>query len=183
MNTSEPTTHSLAMFEPRLDILPPAQPRLWPELSETPEEFTLYGGTAIALRLRHRPSVDFDFFASTPFVPSALLQKVPYLKGATVRQSAPNTLTVTVEREGPVQVSFFGSLELGQVASAETTIGPGINVASLIDQAGAGREARLRGIRRPHAVARVAALAARFASNASDMPQIALPSEIAPKNS
>jgi hypothetical protein len=136
MNTREPAANSSAAFKPRLDILPPAQQRLWPELSETPEEFTLYDGTAIALRLGHRPSVDFDFFASTPFVPSALLQKVRYLKGATVRQSAPNTLTVTVEREGPVQVSFFGGLDLGQVASAETAIGPGINVASLIDLAG-----------------------------------------------
>jgi hypothetical protein len=136
MNTREPTASSPAAFKPRLEILPPAQQRLWPELSETPEEFTLYGGTAIALQLGHRPSVDFDFFASTPFVPGALLQKVPYLKGATVRQSAPNTLTVTVERGGAVQVSFFGGLDLGQVAPAETAIGPGIKVASLIDLAG-----------------------------------------------
>src|ERR1700694_1837599 len=104
MTTSEPTAPSSIPFRPRLDILPPAQQRLWPELSQTPEEFTLYGGTAIALRLGHRPSVDFDFFASAPFAPSTLLQKVPYLKGATLRQSAPNTLTVTVERAGPVQV-------------------------------------------------------------------------------
>lgn len=136
MNTRQSTASSSAIFKPRLDVLPPAQQRLWPELSETPEEFTLYGGTAIALRLGHRPSVDFDFFASDPFVPSALLQKVPYLKGATLRQSAPNTLTVTVERDGPVQVSFFGGLDLGQVASAETASGPGIKVASLMDLAG-----------------------------------------------
>src|SRR5436853_7771708 len=115
MNTREPAADSSATFKPRLDILSPAQRRLWPELSETPAEFTLYGGTAIALRLGHRPSMDFDFFASTPFVPRALLQKVPYLKGATVRQSAANTLTVTVEREGPVQLSFFGGLDLGHV--------------------------------------------------------------------
>ncbi len=136
MNTREPTASSSATFQPRLDILSPPQQRLWPELSETPEEFTLVGGTAIALRLGHRPSVDFDFFASTPFVPGALLQNVPYLKGATMRQSAPNTLTVTVEREGPVQVSFFGGLDLGQVASAQTAVGPEINVASLMDLAG-----------------------------------------------
>ena len=45
------TQYAFATFEPRLDILPPAQQRLWPELSETPEEFTLYGGTAIAIVL------------------------------------------------------------------------------------------------------------------------------------
>ncbi len=28
----------------------------------TNQGFVLYGGTAIALRLAHRPSVDFDFF-------------------------------------------------------------------------------------------------------------------------
>jgi hypothetical protein len=136
MNTREPTASSSAAFKPRLDILPPAQQRLWPELSETPEEFTLYDGTAIGLRLGHRPSVDFDFFASAPFVPGALLQNVPYLRDAMVRRSAPNTLTVTVERDGPVQVSYFGGFDLGQVASAETAIGPGIKVASLIDLAG-----------------------------------------------
>jgi hypothetical protein len=130
----EPTADSSAAFEPRLDILPPAQRRLWPELSDTPEDFTLYGGTAIALRLGHRPSADFDFFASAPFVPNALLQKVPYLRGAALRQSAPNTLTVTIERDGPVEVSFFGGL--GQVAPAQNAIGPGIKVASLLDLAG-----------------------------------------------
>jgi hypothetical protein len=132
----EPTADSCAAFEPRLDILPSAQRRLWLELSDTPDDFTLYGGTAIALRLGHRPSADFDFFASTPFVPNALLQNVPYLKGAMVRQSAPNTLTVTIERDGPVEVSFFGGLGLGQVAPAQTAIGPGIKVASLLDLAG-----------------------------------------------
>jgi Nucleotidyl transferase AbiEii toxin, Type IV TA system len=105
-------------------------------LAETPDEFTLYGGTAIALRLGHRPSVDFDWFASVPFVPDALMRKVPYLRGATVRQSAPDTLSVTVDRGGPVQVSFFGGLDLGQVAPADIAIGPGIKVGSLIDLAG-----------------------------------------------
>jgi Nucleotidyl transferase AbiEii toxin, Type IV TA system len=136
MNTREPTANLATTFEPRLDILPPAQQRLWPELSETPKEFTLYGGTTIALRLSHRSSVDFDFFANSPFTPNTLLQKAPYLNGATVRRSEPNTLTVTVERDGPVQVSFFGNLGLGQVEPAQSADGPGIKVASLVDLAG-----------------------------------------------
>lgn len=135
MNTSEPTA-SPASFEPRLDSLPPAQQRLWPELSQTPDEFTLYGGTAIALRLGHRASVDFDFFSSRPFAPNDLLRRIPYLRGAAVLQAAPDTLTVTVERDGPAQVSFFGGIDLGQVAPADSAIGPGIKVASLIDLAG-----------------------------------------------
>jgi len=136
MNPREPTTDLAGTFEPHLDILSPAQQRLWPRLSDTPEEFTLYGGTAIALRLGHRPSVDFDFFAPKPFAPNDLLQKISYLRGATVRQSAPDTLTVTVERDGPVQVSFFGGIDLGQVAPPDRATGPGIKVASLIDLAG-----------------------------------------------
>ena len=47
MNTREPSASSTANFKPRLDTLPPAQQRFWPELSAIPEEFTLYGGAAI----------------------------------------------------------------------------------------------------------------------------------------
>ncbi len=50
-------------FNPRLDILPAPQRRLWTELHEVPRNFVLYGGTAIALRLGHRQSIDFDFFS------------------------------------------------------------------------------------------------------------------------
>jgi Nucleotidyl transferase AbiEii toxin, Type IV TA system len=125
-----------SVFQPRLDVLPPAQRRLWPELAGTPPEFTLYGGTAIALRLGHRPSIDFDWFATDTFVPNELMEKVPYLKGASVRQSSPNNLTVTVNRDEPVQLSFFGGLDLGQVAPAEIATGPEIKVGSLIDLAG-----------------------------------------------
>jgi nucleotidyltransferase AbiEii toxin of type IV toxin-antitoxin system len=123
-------------FSPRLEILTAAQRKLWPELAETPAEFTLYGGTAIALRLAHRQSADFDFFALESFEPGTLLQKIPYLKGASLRQAAPNTLSVNVDREGTVQLSYFGGLGIGQVALAENVEGPGFKVASLIDLAG-----------------------------------------------
>ena len=57
----------MTTFEPRLDILPAAQRKLWPELKPVQQQgFVLYGGTAIALRLGHRQSVDFDFFSSRP---------------------------------------------------------------------------------------------------------------------
>jgi Nucleotidyl transferase AbiEii toxin, Type IV TA system len=125
-----------ASFTPRLDILPAAQRALWPELASTPPEFTLYGGTAIALRLGHRPSVDFDFFTLAPFEPRALLNKIPYLNDASVRQLSDNTLSVTVDRGGLVQLSYFGGLGIGQVAPAENVEGPEFKVASLIDLAG-----------------------------------------------
>ena len=71
-------------FAPRLDISArfPTAPKAL-ELAQTPDNFTLYGGTAIALRLGHRQSVDFDFFALTSsFEPASLLEQLPYLKGA-----------------------------------------------------------------------------------------------------
>jgi len=123
-------------FSPRLEILPAAQRNLWPELAETPADFTLYGGTAIALRLAHRQSADFDFFTLESFEPGALLEKIPYLKGASLRQAAPNTLSVNVDRGGTVQLSYFGGLGIGQVAPAENVEGPAFKVASLIDLAG-----------------------------------------------
>jgi hypothetical protein len=57
---------------PSLAVLPQAQRVLWPSLSQVPTGFVLYGGTALALRLGHRQSVDFDFFTSRPFSPVAL---------------------------------------------------------------------------------------------------------------
>ena len=118
------------VFTPNLTILPPPQLRLWPELDATPEHFTLYGGTALALRLGHRSSVDFDFFSNQSFDPDELAGAIPYLKGAERIQVAPHTLKCRVERNGPVLVSFFGGLGLGQ-AERRT-----LYVASLLDIAG-----------------------------------------------
>jgi len=122
-------------FPPKLEILPEAQRRLWTELSATPSHFVLYGGTAIALRLGHRHSEDFDFFSNQSFVPQELLARVSYLKGSVVRQESPNTLTCSVERGGRVLVSFFGGLALNRAAEPETAEGAGLQVASLLDLA------------------------------------------------
>src|SRR6266481_4161142 len=52
-------------LEPKLDILPAAQRQIWTSLAPAPHlNFVLYGGTAIALHLGHRESLDFDFFRS-----------------------------------------------------------------------------------------------------------------------
>ena len=123
-------------FKPNLTILPPPQLQLWPELDATPEHFTLYGGTALALRLGHRASVDFDLFSNQPFDPDELAAAVPYLKGAERVQVAPNTLKCRIERDGPVLVSFFGGLGLGQAAPRDQVEGKRFYVASLLDIAG-----------------------------------------------
>ena len=124
-------------FLPRLDILPPAQTRLWGELSAVPGEFVLYGGTGLALHLGHRHSEDFDFFGSRSFDVEALQSAIPFLKDAAVVQRASNTLTAIVERGGPVKVSFFGVPELLRLRPPLIVSKNGLQVASLLDLAGA----------------------------------------------
>jgi hypothetical protein len=108
---------------------------LWPELTATPQDFTLYGGTALALRIGHRQSVDFDFSSNQPFDPDRLMHSLPYLEGAERVQVDSNTLTCRVNRGGSVLVSFFGCLNLGQVAARDQVDGMTLFVASLVDLA------------------------------------------------
>ena len=109
-------------MRPRLDILPPQQRALWHSLAAVPPRFVLYGGTAIALRLGHRVSVDFDFFASEELGIETLLAALPELHEATVLRQDPGAFTCLVTRLGqPVQLSFFGGLRNGRVADPEAT--------------------------------------------------------------
>ncbi|HJS89586.1 MAG TPA: nucleotidyl transferase AbiEii/AbiGii toxin family protein [Steroidobacteraceae bacterium] len=123
-------------FSPRLDVLPEAQRRLWGELSAVPEEFTLYGGTALALHLGHRRSVDFDFFGSRTLDIASLEGGIPFLSGAAVVQREKNTLTAIVNRGGPVKVSFFGVPKLPRLATPVKANDNGLKIASLLDLAG-----------------------------------------------
>lgn len=81
-------------------------------------------------------SVDFDFFSDQAFDPDRLAQVIPYLAEAERVQVDVNTLTCRVERGGPVLISFFGHLRLGQVAARERAQGLRLHVASLLDLAG-----------------------------------------------
>jgi len=126
----------MGAFAPHLEILPEPQKRLWSELSAVPREFVLYGGTALALHLGHRPSVDFDFFGSRDLNLFDLESRVPFLRGAAVVQREKNTLSVIVERDGPVTVSFFGVPSLRRLAPSHVSMDNGLRVASLLDLAG-----------------------------------------------
>jgi Nucleotidyl transferase AbiEii toxin, Type IV TA system len=123
------------MFTPKLEILPISQRSLWDELVGTPKDFVLYGGTALALRLGHRRSDDFDFFSNDPFAPDLLRKTIEYLQGAEVSQVDANTLTAIVNRDGPVKISFFGGLRLNRVQDPDVARSNGIQVASLLDVA------------------------------------------------
>jgi Nucleotidyl transferase AbiEii toxin, Type IV TA system len=125
-----------ADFAPRLDILPKAQRRLWDELVTVPAEFVLYGGTAIALHLGHRRSVDFDFFANQPFDPEKLTASIPFMAAATITQREANTLSGIVDRGGPVKVSFFGVPGIARLAPPHIAPDNGLQVATLLDLAG-----------------------------------------------
>lgn len=118
-----------------LGMLPGPQRRLWSALGDTPADFVLYGGTALALRLGHRESVDFDFFSRAPFAPEDLRKRIGYLEAARTLQQSENTLTCVVDREGDVHVSYFGGLDLCSVREPDRADGPGIFVASLLDVA------------------------------------------------
>lgn len=121
---------------PHLEILPPPQRSLWPELAQVPADFVLYGGTAIALHLGHRQSVDFDFFGTQDFEPRQLQTALPFLSHAELVQSARNTLTCRVDRDGPVLVSFFGTPRLKRLGEPVLAGDSGVRIASLLDLAG-----------------------------------------------
>jgi nucleotidyltransferase AbiEii toxin of type IV toxin-antitoxin system len=123
-------------FSPNLNILPASQRALWKELKATPKHFVLYGGTALALRLGHRVSEDFDFFTNATFQPQDLAEHIVYLRDGKVTLLRENTLTVVLDRNGPVPLSFFGGLGLTRVSSPDTADDNGVQVASLLDVAG-----------------------------------------------
>jgi hypothetical protein len=123
-------------FQPRLSVLPASQRRLWDEFVGVPREFVLYGGTALALHLGHRTSVDFDFFGDRAFEPARLVSTLPFLVGATITQQEPNTLSASVDRGGPVKLSFFGLPALGRLIAPLVAPDNGVQVASLLDLAG-----------------------------------------------
>lgn len=124
-------------FTPRLDVLPAAQRRLWAELGDVPPSFTLYGGTALALHLGHRKSLDFDFFSSTKFDDDRMMREIGFLQRARVLQRSAGTLTVQVTRGGQVQISFFAVPKLRRLRAAHVSPDNGVRIASLLDLAGA----------------------------------------------
>jgi predicted nucleotidyltransferase len=124
----------MRVLKPHLDILPASQCTLWQRLTPTPNDFVLYGGTALALRLGHRESVDFDFFSNRSFLARELFASIAYLDGQEVTQQAENTLSCGISiGKDTVKVSFFGGLSLGQIETPDRVESNGVAVASLTD--------------------------------------------------
>jgi hypothetical protein len=90
--------------------------------------FVLAGGTAVALHLGHRLSVDFDFFTTRSFRPDRLHQAINRLDLiTTVLQEEPGTLTLSADE---VKVSFF---HYPYAFLAAKSMLHGVQVAGLVD--------------------------------------------------
>lgn len=110
-----------ATLSPNFAGLAPPQRQLWPELRPSVElGFVLYGGTAVALHLGHRRSIDFDFFHDRGLVKDEIRAAFAFIRRATALQDSKDTLVVWVpgSRSGSrhgVKVSFFGGMLFGRI--------------------------------------------------------------------
>src|SRR6266849_8582027 len=122
-------------LEPKFSILEAAQREIWPKLAPARRlSFVLYGGTAVALHLGHRESLDFDFFRSEPLDKDHIRAAFGFVRGATVLQDVPDTLVVRAEMpSGLVKVSFFGGIGFGRINDPLPTRDGTLLVASLND--------------------------------------------------
>jgi Nucleotidyl transferase AbiEii toxin, Type IV TA system len=124
----------LPVLDPVTSVMPAQQLRAWSTLGEVPDEFVLYGGTGLAVRLGHRDSEDFDFFSAEPFSPTELLADLAWLGRVTVGRTSANNLEF-VTADG-VHFAFFGGMRIQCVAEPSLVKENGLVVASVFDLAG-----------------------------------------------
>lgn len=89
------------------DILDPERKKVLLKLAAFKKEFYLAGGTALALQIGHRDSLDFDFFRKEDFDTSKLFNKVgEVFAGLKIikTQEEKNTLSINI---GKVKFSFL----------------------------------------------------------------------------
>src|SRR4051794_39727221 len=105
------------VLDARVDMLPAAQQEIWPLLAPTPGlSLVLYGGTAVALHLGHRISIDFDFFSVAPLDKKRIETSLAFMRGAATIQEDENTLVVhAMMPSGLVKVSYFGGMTIGRI--------------------------------------------------------------------
>lgn len=89
------------------DILDKKRIKILPKLKFFKEEFYLAGGTALALQIGHRDSIDFDFFKQDNFDTEKLFNKIKnvFKEHKILKiQEEKNTLTVLIDN---IKFSFF----------------------------------------------------------------------------
>ncbi len=120
-------------FNPHLEVLPPQQHQLWRKLQSHatllhPLGFYLAGGTALALHVGHRQSLDFDFFSQQPIVAEPVLKWLQEFPDFLVRETDANTVHADI---AGVKVSFIGNYKYPLVAECTTV--EEISVAGILD--------------------------------------------------
>ena len=113
-----------------LNILNNDQQQLLPILSKFKKEFYMVGGTAIALHIGHRLSIDFDLFKSGRIKPKAIIKKFQEQKEA---------LSVTLNIDGQLNLNCrnvkFRFFEYEFDVPHAINIENAINIPELIDLA------------------------------------------------
>ncbi len=112
------------------EIFSDNQLKLLPLVKEFKREFYLVGGTAIALYLGHRRSIDFDLFKSSSIHPKKIIEKISafhFKYQVTRRVSEQLNLTVN-----DVSFTFF---EYPYIIEAENNFEDILRLPSLIDLA------------------------------------------------
>jgi hypothetical protein len=87
------------------EVLTDGQERLLPLIGTFSDKFGLVGGTAIALQIGHRRSVDFDLFTLENFDADGIREEIRKVaKIETVFVENPNELTIAVDK---VKMTFY----------------------------------------------------------------------------
>jgi len=123
------------LLEARTDMLPAPQKEIWPLLAPAPRlSFVLYGGTAVALHLGHRRSIDFDFFRSEPLDKPELERAFVFMSSAeTIHEDENTVVAIAAMPSGAVRISFFGGMKIGRINEPVQTMDSTLLVASLED--------------------------------------------------
>lgn len=90
------------------EILDKNRTEILPLLAEFKDQFYLAGGTALALQLGHRDSIDFDFFLQNEFSNDILFKKIENVFSnykIVKTQDEKDTLTVKINEN--IKLSFF----------------------------------------------------------------------------
>ena len=112
-----------------LRILPKAQRTLWAKLAgaKVLSSFYLAGGTALALRLEHRESIDFGIFTQGALPDEELIEELRALDTVEVLENSPGTLHVLA---AGVKTSYFQHKH-PLITSPDTSTG--ITIADISD--------------------------------------------------
>jgi hypothetical protein len=90
----------------KLEVLPENQLQLFHSLSKMDwiSDFYLAGGTALALHLGHRQSIDFDFFSGKIFVNDKIIHHLKQLGSVELFSEDQDTINAAVDN---IRISFF----------------------------------------------------------------------------